>query len=106
MARELRRSPGPWVEGVHIPHGSTDGQPCIYSDTRDLPLVVFDGDDVEAAGNCRLMAYADALHRKLSELADALYRYAMDCDDDNSEELAKQARCLIREATTKPRRSM
>ena len=104
MAKELQRSPGPWVEGVYIPHGSADGQPCIYSDKRELPLVIFDDDDVEATGNCRLMAHADALLTKLGELADALYTYAIDCDDDSSEELVKEARRLIREATTKPRR--
>ena len=101
MAKKLQRSPGPWVEGVYLPHGSADGQPCIYSDARELPLVIFDGDDAEAEGNCRLMAHADALLGKLGELAD---RLATACDDESSKELVKEARSLIRHATTKPGR--
>lgn len=97
--KELERSPGPWIEGVYLPCGSADGQPCIYSDERDLPLVVFDSDDVEAAGNCRLMAHADALLAEVSKLADALHRYAVDSDDNTSKALVKQARHLIRAAT-------
>ena len=100
MTKELERSPGPWIEGIQLPHGSAGGQPCIYSDEHDLPLVVFDSDDLESAGNCRLMAYADALLAMVSELADALHRYAIDCDDNTSKSLVKQTRHLIRAATT------
>ncbi len=57
----LARTPDPWIEGTYLLPGSADGQPCIYGDERELPLVVFDADDPEAAGNCRLMSLAGAL---------------------------------------------
>jgi hypothetical protein len=98
--KEPQRSPGPWIEGVFLPHGSADGAPAIYSDTRGLPLVVFDDTDAETAGNCRLMANADALLGMAGELADMLHRYAIDHNDDGSKALVKQARKLIRAATT------
>ena len=97
---ELERSPGPWIEGVYLPKGSADGAPCIFSDTRDLPLVVFDSDDVEAAGNCRLMAHSDALLMMVGKLADALQNYAKNGNDDGSKALVKQARKLIQAVTT------
>jgi hypothetical protein len=97
----LARTPDPWVEGTYLLPGSADGQPCIYGDEREVPLVVFDADDPEAAGNCRLMSLAGVLLEKLGELADVLWTYSQDCDDDQSEKLVIEARNLIARAQGK-----
>jgi hypothetical protein len=44
------------------------------------------------------MALADALLKKLGELADTLWTYSQDCDDDQSEKLVIEARKLMAKA--------